>query len=135
MSTLSCKFLKIYINWRLITLQYCGGFCHTLTWISHGCTCVPHPEPLSPSHSSGLSQCTGFERPVSEYQSVYNLKTHADLLYSSHRTGYISNTLNLCWFKLFNVFFSGNTVIISPSLDCYFICESKIIFTWWGLQT
>ena len=25
---------------RLITLQYCGGFCHTLTWISHGCTCV-----------------------------------------------------------------------------------------------
>ena len=23
-------------------------FCHTLTWISHGCTCVPHPEP--PSH-------------------------------------------------------------------------------------
>ena len=29
-------------------LQYCTGFCHTLTWISHGCTCVPHPEP--PSH-------------------------------------------------------------------------------------
>ena len=22
-------------------LQYCSGFCHTLTWISHGCTCVP----------------------------------------------------------------------------------------------
>ena len=38
----------IYFNWRLITLQYCGGFYHTLTWISHGCTCVPHPEP--PSH-------------------------------------------------------------------------------------
>ena len=32
---------------RLITLQYCSGFCHTLTWISHGCTCVPHPEPSS----------------------------------------------------------------------------------------
>ena len=25
----------------LITSQYCGGFCHTSTWISHGCTCVP----------------------------------------------------------------------------------------------
>ena len=37
-----------YFNWRLITLQYCGGFCHTFTWISHGCTCVPHPDP--PSH-------------------------------------------------------------------------------------
>ena len=32
------KELFIYFNWRLITLQYCSGFCHTLTWISHGCT-------------------------------------------------------------------------------------------------
>ena len=24
------------------------GLCHTLTWICHGCTCVPYPEP--PSH-------------------------------------------------------------------------------------
>ena len=32
----------IFIRWRLITLQYCSGFCHTLTWISHGFTCVPH---------------------------------------------------------------------------------------------
>ena len=39
-------------NWRLITLQYCSGFCHTLMWISHGCTCFPHPEPpsLLPPH-------------------------------------------------------------------------------------
>ena len=29
----------IFISWRLITLQYCSGFCHT---------CVPHPDP--PSH-------------------------------------------------------------------------------------
>ena len=45
-------FFFFYFNWRLITLQYCGGFCHTFTLISHGCTCVPHPEPLShlPSH-------------------------------------------------------------------------------------
>ena len=40
-------YLFIYFNWRLITLQYCSGFCHTLTWISHGFTCVPHPEPRS----------------------------------------------------------------------------------------
>ena len=37
-----------FISWRLITLQYCSGFCHTLTWISHGDTCIPHPDP--PSH-------------------------------------------------------------------------------------
>ena len=40
-------FLKIYFNWRLITLQYCGGFCHVFTWLSHGCACVPHPDPPS----------------------------------------------------------------------------------------
>ena len=59
----------MYFNWRLITLQYCSGFCHILTWISHGCTCFPHPElplPLpSPSHPSGSSQYISPEQPVS----------------------------------------------------------------------
>ena len=41
-------FSFIFISWRLITLQYCSAFCHTLTWISHGFTCIPHPDP--PSH-------------------------------------------------------------------------------------
>ena len=36
------------ISWRLITLQYCSGFCLTLTWISLGYTCILHPDP--PSH-------------------------------------------------------------------------------------
>ena len=44
-------FLKIffYFNWRLITLWYCSGFCHTFTWISQGRTCVPilNPPPTS----------------------------------------------------------------------------------------
>ena len=40
--------ISIYFNWRLITLQYCGDFCHTLTWISHVYICAPHPE--HPSH-------------------------------------------------------------------------------------
>ena len=37
-----------FISWRLITSQHFSGFCHTLTWISHGVTCIPHPNP--PSH-------------------------------------------------------------------------------------
>ena len=41
-------FFFFLISWKLITLQYCSGFCHTLTWISHGYTCIPHPNP--PSH-------------------------------------------------------------------------------------
>ena len=56
-----------YFNWGLISLQYCGGFCHTFTWISCGCTCVPHSEPASPSHPSGSSQCTSPEHPVSTW--------------------------------------------------------------------
>ena len=39
------SFLKLIIFWRQITILY--WFCHTLTWIHHSCTCVPHPEPLS----------------------------------------------------------------------------------------
>ena len=37
----------IFISWRLMTLQYCSGFCHILTWISHRFTCVPHPHSSS----------------------------------------------------------------------------------------
>ena len=56
-------FSFIFFSWRLITLQYCSGFCHTSTWISHGFTCIPHPDPLSrpPPHPIPLglpSQCT-----------------------------------------------------------------------------
>ena len=36
-----------FLNWRLITLKYYSDFCHTLTSVSHGCTCVPDPEPCS----------------------------------------------------------------------------------------
>ena len=55
-------FSFIFISWRLITLQHCSDFCHTLTWISHRFTCVsPSRSPLlppSPSDPSGSSQCT-----------------------------------------------------------------------------
>ena len=65
----TCFIFLIYFNWKLITLQFCGCFCHTLTWISHGCTCVPlsqtPQQPSCPSHPSGLSQCTSYECPVS----------------------------------------------------------------------
>ena len=61
-------FSFIFISWRLITLQYYSGFCHTLTWISHGFTCVPHPYP--PSHARGW--CTGkTQRQVSSLPLSY----------------------------------------------------------------
>ena len=43
----SFLFPFIFISWRLTTLQYCSGFCHALTWIGHGFTRIPHPDPPS----------------------------------------------------------------------------------------
>ena len=51
-SYLSFFFHLFFISWRLITLQYCSGFCHTLTWISHGFTCISHPDPPPTSLST-----------------------------------------------------------------------------------
>ena len=41
-------FSFIFISWRLITSQHFSVFCHALTLISHGVTCIPHPD--HPSH-------------------------------------------------------------------------------------
>ena len=47
-------------NWRIITLQHCVGFCHTLTQISHRYTYVPYllslPPTSHPIPPSRLSQ-------------------------------------------------------------------------------
>ena len=60
-------FKLIYLNWRIIVLQYCGGFCHKSTWISQVHTCPPilNPSPTTLPYPSGLSQSTGFEFPAS----------------------------------------------------------------------
>ena len=42
----------IFISWRLIILQYCSGFCHTLTWISHDLHVFPIPIPPPASLST-----------------------------------------------------------------------------------
>ena len=35
------SFFNLFLNWRIIALQNLVVFCHTSTWISHGCTYVP----------------------------------------------------------------------------------------------
>ena len=103
-----------YFSWRLITLQYCGGFCHTLTWISHGFTCVPHPEPpshLPPhpiplghpsapalstlSHASNLD-CRSVSHMIIYMFQCYSLRSsHPRLLPESKRLFYTSVSLFL----------------------------------------
>ena len=82
--------LFIYFYWRLINLQYCSGFCHMLTWISQGCTCVSHPEatshlpphPIPQSHPSALAL-----RPLShasnlDWQSISHIIIYMFQCYS-----------------------------------------------------
>ena len=89
------KILFVYLNWRLITLQYCNEFCCTLTLISHGCTCVPHPEPHShlPPHLipqghssaqalSALSHALNLGWQSSSYMIIYTFQCIS--LKSSH---------------------------------------------------
>ena len=109
-----------FISWRLITLQYCSGFCHTLTWISHGFTCVPSWSllpPASPSHPSGSSQCTSPEH-----------LSHASILGWSNR----SPGLVICFTLdsiLVSMLFSQNippspSPTESKSLFCTSVCAS-----------
>ena len=55
---------NLIFNWRIISLQYSHGFCHTSTWIGHRHKrSLPH-KPPSPSHPSRLSQSTSFGFPA-----------------------------------------------------------------------
>ena len=56
---LQLKRMRFFFNFFIFTLFYFTvlyWFCHTLTWIYHGCTCVPKHEPPShlPSHNISL---------------------------------------------------------------------------------
>ena len=59
------KFKKIFFhfNWKIITLKYCDGFCHTSAWICHGYTCfLPSWTPLlplSPPYLFGFPRALG----------------------------------------------------------------------------
>ena len=89
-------------------------FCHTLTWISHGCTFVPHPEPLSHlppqpiplghpsapalstlSHTSNLDQWSVSHVIIYMFQ-CYSLKSsHPHLLPPSPK----DCSIHLCLFR------------------------------------
>ena len=58
-------------------------FCHTSTWIHHGCTRVPHPEPPSLYHPSGSSQCTSPKHPVSCIEPGLAIHFLYDIIHAS----------------------------------------------------
>ena len=76
-------FFKIYFNWRLITLQYYSGFCHTLTRISRGCPRV-HPEPPSNLPPHPIPQ----GRPSAPALSTLSHASNLDWSSNSHMVTY-----------------------------------------------
>ena len=130
--------LFIYFNWRLITLQYCSGFCDTLTWISHGCTCVPHPEspsyllpyPVPQGHPSApalsaLSHAWNLDWWSISHMVIYMFQCCS--LKSSHRRPLPQSpklcSLSLCLFccLTYRVIV---TIFLNPIYMCYFLILS-----------
>ena len=54
------NFLKFIFNRRIIALQYCVGFCHIATWISHRYTYVPSLLNLLPTSHPILPFSEGY---------------------------------------------------------------------------
>ena len=80
----------VYFNRKVIVLQYYGGFCHALTWISHGCTCVPHcehpshipPHPISLGCRSALAFSAPFHSSNLDWSSLSHMVTYMFQCYS-----------------------------------------------------
>ena len=78
-------FIIIFLNF---TILY--WFCHTLTWIRHGCTCVPHPEspshlpphPIPLSHPSAPAPSTLYHASNLDWRSVSHMVIYMFQWYS-----------------------------------------------------
>ena len=134
--------LFIYYIWRLITLQYCGGFCHALTWISRGCTCVPlaltpshlppHPIPLGCPSAEALMPCsmhqtwTGHLFHIWKYTCFNAFLSNHPTLAFSHR---VQKSL-LCIRVSFAVSYIGLSL---PSFWIPYICVNILYrcFSFW----
>ena len=84
-------FFSIFVfNWKIIALQYCVGFCHMSTWISHRYTYVPSlwECPPTPPHPSRLWQIPGLSSPShagnSHWLSVFHVVMYMFPCYSLH---------------------------------------------------
>ena len=120
------KFLKlIEFNWRLITLQYCGGFLYALTWISHGCTCVPHPEPLSPQGCPSAPALSAlFHASNLDWWSISHIVIHMFQCYSlkSSRPHLLPQNPKVCSLYLCLFCCLAYRVIITIFLNSIYMC-------------
>ena len=121
-----------FFSWKLITLQYCSGFFHTLIWISHGFTGVPHaehpsflpPHPIHLGHPSApalstLSHASNLDWWSVSYMTIYMFQccslrsSHPRLLPQSPK----DCSIHLCLFCCL-----AFRVIITIFLNSIYIC-------------
>ena len=95
-----------------MTLQYCSGFCHTLTRISHGCTYFPHPEPPPTSPLHPIPQ----GHPSAPALSTLFHASHLDWQSISHMIIYI--------FQCYSLKSSHPCLLPQSPKNCSYICVS-----------
>ena len=123
--------LLFFISWRLIALQYCSDFCHTLTWISHGFTYVLHADPLShlppPPIPLGLPSAPGlitcFMHPTwaSDVSPLIVYLFQCCSLWTSHPC-LIPQTAKVCSVHLCLFFCFAYRVIVTIFLNSIYMC-------------
>ena len=131
------KFFLIYFNWRQITLQYCGGFFHTLTWISHGCTCVPHPEPSShlPPHPipqsrpsapalSALSHASNLDWRSISHMVIYMFQCYS---FTSSHPRLLPQSPKICSLHLCLFCCLAYRVIVTIFLNSIYVCYYTVL--------
>ena len=124
--------LFFFPNWRLITLQYCGGFCHTFTWISHGCTCVHHPEhpshlslhPIPLGHSNAPALSTLSHASDLNWRSISHMIIYMFQCYSlkSSHPCLLPQSPKVCSLYLSFFFCLSYSVIITIFLNSIYMC-------------
>ena len=78
----SCfKFCSIF-NWRIITVQYCDGFCHTSVWTGHRCTCVPSILNSPSQLTLSLQVMTDLHTSNSHWLTVLHMVMYVSVLFS-----------------------------------------------------
>ena len=85
----------IFISWRLITLQYCSGFCHTLTWVSHGFTCV-----LIHIFTQEMCVCVWVHACAHFYIEIWGRNNHSCFWHSARHTWDIAHSVPGHHFKV-----------------------------------
>ena len=113
----SIFFKSLFFDWRIIALQYCVGFCHTATWISHKYTYVPSL--LNPfSSPSPFTLCVVSERWVEPPVS-----------HSKFPLGIYFTYGNVCFHAILSIhptFSFSHCVHKSVPYDCISIAALKI---------